>query len=211
MKYENVKSELKKGASYVYHKTHQSDPKKLFKVVAIIGGIVTLLVLFFSFGKAAKAAIFRLFGRNPDGSVIPEGDKTAGAFDFGSDNGRNISLNSTAGGSYQGNTINGNKPNPSSMQGNNVAPLAVRNLVDLIWEKLNGPNVMVYPDVVNRLANLSLSDLKKACLYYGDKYKAAAGNKNFYQFIASEWNAGGFYGVYKPALAALKKTGFYGK
>jgi hypothetical protein len=108
----------------------------------------------------------------------------------GNSSGSNIALNETAGGTFQ----SGSK-----------YPTAVIKLVDLIYEKCSGYNLYVYPEVVNRLANLSVTDLKNAAHYWGDKYKNGEG-KNLYQFIDAEWHNG----MYKPALGALKKTGYYG-
>ncbi len=108
----------------------------------------------------------------------------------GSSSGSNVALNNTAGANYISTKY----------------PKGIVNLIDLIHEKLSGANLYVYPEVVNRLANLTVPDLKLAAGYWGEKYKDGE-SKNLYQFINAEWHDG----MYNPALGALKKTGYYGK
>jgi hypothetical protein len=121
---------------------------------------------------------------NPD-------NRTAGLYGqlTGASSSANTALNSTGGATYQA---------PNSDQ-------QIRNLIDLIFEKLAGANLYVYPEVVNRLANFTVADLKKAAAYWKSKYATGTG-KNLYQFINAEWHDG----MYAPALGALKKTGYYG-
>ncbi len=128
------------------------------------------------------AKVYKLM--NPD-------NRTSGTYGAltGASSSANVALNDTAGAKYQA-------PNTDAQ---------IRNLIDLIFDKLQGSNVYVYPEVVNRLANLSVPDLRKAAGYWGEKYAQGEG-QNLYQFINSEWHAG----KYNPALGALKKTGYYG-
>lgn len=108
----------------------------------------------------------------------------------GSSSGSTIAFNNTAGNSFYANKY----------------PKLIMNLIDLIYEKLAGYNMNVYPEVVNKLANLSVADLKLCAAYWGEKY-AGGEEQNLYNFINGEWHNG----MYKPALGALKKTGYYGK
>ncbi len=109
----------------------------------------------------------------------------------GSSSGKNIAFNSTAGSTFAN---AGKYPKP------------IMNLIDLIYEKLSGYNLYIYPEVVNKIANLDLAQLRQAAAYWGEKYAPGEG-KNLYQFLDAEWHNG----TYKPALGALKKTGYYGK
>jgi hypothetical protein len=79
----------------------------------------------------------------------------------------------------------------------------VEKLVDVCAEKLIGMNVFVYPEVINRLANLSCNDLKYACIYWNSKYMSIEGN-NFYQQILGEWGSDSTY-MYVNYLPALNK------
>lgn len=128
------------------------------------------------------AKVYKLM--NPD-------NRTAGTYGqlTGASSSGNVALNDTAGSTYQA-------PNSDTK---------IMNLIDLIYDKLQGSNLYVYPEVVNRLANMTVPDLKKAAGYWGSKY-AQGEAVNLYQFINNEWHAG----KYNPALGALKKTGYYG-
>jgi len=97
------------------------------------------------------------------------------------------------------NAAGGNYQPPNSGATSTLA--SIRALVDQIENLLGGYTFLYYPDVVNRLANLSTTDLKKAAYYWDQKYKTGHGS-GLYKFIyAEDWS-----GYYKPALGALKKA-----
>jgi len=99
--------------------------------------------------------------------------------------------------------------NPNAAGGSYVPPSAgqvdplvkIRALVDQIENLLGGTTFLYYPDVVNRLANLSEYDLRRAAYYWDQKYKSGHGG-GLYSFLVSEdWS-----GYYKAAIGALYKA-----
>lgn len=114
-------------------------------------------------------------------------------FSVGGDDGSKTKVTDTAGGSYD-------KPNTKN---------EIKALVDLIYEKLEGVNFYMYPDVVNRLAKLSVEECKIAAYHYYNTYRKSVG-KDFFDFIAGEWGSNDWMSSkYAPALNALLKTGLY--
>jgi len=85
---------------------------------------------------------------------------------------------------------------------------AIKKLVDQINEGLSGYNILMPVETVNRLANMNETDLKKACVYFKQKYGIQYG-LSLYQFIANEFDSGAnWYDMaseYKPALDRLKQ------
>lgn len=204
--YETGIQEAKRGVSYAYDKASTVNFMTLIKVIAVI---LTIVIAFFSFKKiksffgfgesdeSSAGLLGGLFGSKPD-------KPTAGTTHANVDTNPNSWLNQNSG---------------KDTSGKAKIPLKVANLVDEIHDELDGWTF--YPteykrNKVNQIANLTLSELKHTAHYWGDKYKASTG-KNLYQFLSSEWSGfgGGFFGdgshPYAPALAALKKTGYYGK
>lgn len=183
--YTATKTEAKRGLEYGYQKASRVNIVTLIKVIAVI----LITVVAFVFGKGLITKIKGWFGLGETGG-------TGGGL-----------LDGLTGGGSPAPPVAGtnhhtvNPSNPNSMH------YTTGNLVDSIYQKLDGYNPLnMYPTEVNKLANLSLTQLKHACHYWGDKYKPVTG-KNFYQFIYSEIGSTTYYA---PALAALKKTGYYG-
>lgn len=90
----------------------------------------------------------------------------------------------------------------SSLDGSTVRD--PRPLVDNIYEKLAGTNwLYVYPEVVNKLANLSEAEIQAAVDYFDQRYASESGYPSLYDFINAEWDGG----EYEPALAILRQYG----
>lgn len=114
-------------------------------------------------------------------------------FSAGGDDGSSIKKEDTAGGSYDSTN----------------SKTEVKKLVDLIYEKLEGVNFYMYPNVVNRLAKLNVDELKIAAYHWYNAYRTSVG-MDFFDFIANEWGASDWMSSkYAPALNALLKTGLY--
>ena len=77
-----------------------------------------------------------------------------------------------------------------------------RPLVDNIYNKLNGYNFNVYPEVVNLLTRMSDRELQDAYDYFQREYGAATG-MSLTEFIDAEWDGG----HYAPAIEKLKRKG----
>lgn len=75
-------------------------------------------------------------------------------------------------------------------------------VVDSIWEKLSGDNAIYYPEIVNRLASMTDSQVKSAVYYWNDRYRKGEGGKSLQQFIEQEWHGTN----YNPAIGKLKKV-----
>jgi hypothetical protein len=75
-----------------------------------------------------------------------------------------------------------------------------RPLVNQIYENLDGMNLFQYPEIVNKLANLSVEELTYAYDYFNEEYGGVTG-KTLYEFIEAEWGEG----VYDPALERLER------
>jgi hypothetical protein len=84
-----------------------------------------------------------------------------------------------------------------------------RPLVDEIASSIIGYNFQYYPEVVNRLADLSPTELQVAYNYWNQKYKPSAGG-SLTQTISDEW-AYGIWGdhYYQPAIDALTNSRLY--
>lgn len=79
-----------------------------------------------------------------------------------------------------------------------------RPLVDNIYDKLYGTNwLYVYPEVVNKLANLSEAEIQAAVDYFDERYATETGYASLYDFINAEWDGG----EYEPALSILRQYG----
>lgn len=77
-----------------------------------------------------------------------------------------------------------------------------RPLVDQIYDKLMGTNLMVYPEIVNKITNLTKDECIVASNYFHEEYGATTG-ESLYEFIDDEWDAG----QYSPALEKLERYG----
>lgn len=198
MDYNKIKSQTINAGRQTYDNVSSMRSAHIVKFIKflVIGGILVTIILMAKKIFSAIKSIFGLGGTSGDG--VNDYNDTILPWDKKPDI-------TSAGGTFEA-----NKPEPVKADGT-VKPTApkqsVRNLVDEIYKYLGGATFLYYPDVVNKLANLSMTDLKQACAYWGLKYRAGEGDKNFYQFLSSEdWS-----GYYAPALGALKKTGYYGK
>jgi hypothetical protein len=81
-------------------------------------------------------------------------------------------------------------------------------LIDLINVKLQGYNAFAYPEIINRLANLSKGQLWNAIIYHKDKY-----GSGLYDMINSETTGNNWIDgyLYAPALNKIKKYGWHGQ
>lgn len=190
MNYKKIQSQTYQGARKTYDTVSSLRSANLIKFVkfVLIGGFIIVFIMFAKKIFDTTKSFFGLGGTQGDGvndindTYLPWDKKPS---------------KTSAGGTFEANKPASDKPKPPKQ--------SVRNLVDEIHGYLAGATFLYYPDVVNKLANLSIDDLKQACNYWGLKYRDGEG-KNFYEFIKSEdWS-----GYYKPALGALKKTGYYG-
>lgn len=197
MDYSKLKQQTMAGARQGYDTVSSMRSANIIKFIKflLVGGILITVILFAKKIFETTKSFFGLGGNQGDG--VNDVNDTWLPWDKQPDK-------ASAGGTFEA-----NKPEPVNSDGTpKITPpkQSVRNLVDEIYKYLGGATFLYYPDVVNKLANLSITDLKQACQYWGIKYRAGEGNKNFYQFISAEdWS-----GYYQPALGALKKTGYYG-
>lgn len=192
MDYRKAKTQAIQGARKTYDTVSGLRSANLIKFIkfVLIGGFIIVFIMFAKKIYETTKSFFGLGGTQGDGdndindTYLPWDKKPS---------------NASAGGKFEA-----TKPPAKTPQ---APKQSVRNLVDEIYGYLQGATLLYYPDVVNKLANLSIDDLKQACNYWGLKYREGEGGKNFYQFLSQEdWS-----GYYKPALGALKKTGYYGK
>jgi hypothetical protein len=78
-----------------------------------------------------------------------------------------------------------------------------RPLVDEIASSVIGYNLFYYPEIVNRLADLSPTELTVAYNYWNQKYKGSAGG-SITQTLKGEWG-----GYYEAAVNALENNRLY--
>ncbi len=123
---------------------------------------------------------------------------------------RGIVTGSGAYGGFGSGTITDDPFTAGGQQGTNATDLQIKNLVDRIVEATNSPENYVgyyYPEVVNRLGNLSKTDLYKSVNYYNSKHKATQG-VSLYDLISGEWAYNwDFSHMYQPAINILEKYG----
>jgi len=74
-----------------------------------------------------------------------------------------------------------------------------RPLIDKIFTKLDGPNLYVYPEIVNLLTNLSKEELTIGYNYFEEEYGHVY-NESLTEFINNETDGG----VYEPAISKLE-------
>ena len=67
-----------------------------------------------------------------------------------------------------------------------------RPLINQIYESLDGFNLMVYPEIVNKLANLSIEELTIAYDYFNEEFGGITG-ETLYEFIKDEAGSGTYY------------------
>jgi hypothetical protein len=82
----------------------------------------------------------------------------------------------------------------------------IESLIDTIFVKLNGMNMRVYPEYVNRIANLSKNETWWSLLHWMEKYKPING-ESLYEFIQNETGDH----VYSPALSHIKRLKWHTK
>lgn len=87
--------------------------------------------------------------------------------------------------------------------GKNTLPM-IKKLNDQIFTYLSGTNLLMYPEIVNRLANLSKYELKVAVWDWRQRKMAQAGS-NLYNFIWWELSSRSWY---SPALNYLESEGY---
>lgn len=121
---------------------------------------------------------------------------------------RNVVTGAGAYGGFGSSTITNDPFTAGGMQGQGSTDLQIKNLVDRIVEATNSSANYVgyyYPEVINRLANLSQSDLYKAVNYYNSRHKATQGT-SLYDLISSEWAYNwDFSHMYQPAISILER------
>lgn len=174
----------KKGKDRIY-RSNKQDWMRWVKLVLIILSGAFLVIGVIRFGKR----ILAFLGLNKDAVAGQSGfDGTT----LGS------AINSLSG-DYSGTS---GSPNTTS----NSESKPWRPIVDSIYEHLQGANLIVYPEIVNKLAHLSKEHVRYAVYYWKDRYKSGVG-KSLYNFIKDEWGAESFLGIggdYEPALGAIR-------
>jgi hypothetical protein len=178
---------------------NKTDVKKWFKIIAIGSGLIGFVVIMFTFFKGTVSKMKGFFGLGDDAIAGQSGmDSTT----LGS--AMNTFTGNTAGTSGGGGTS-------GTSGGTSNVGKPWRPIVDKIYEKLNGANVMMYPEIVNKLAHIPKQQVKYAAYYWNSTYMSGA-KKSLYYFIANEWGSNDWLsGHYAPALGALNKAGVGGK
>lgn len=123
---------------------------------------------------------------------------------------RNVVTGAGAFGGFGSLTITNDPFTAGNIQGQNATDLQIKNLVDRIVEATNSSANYVgyyYPEVINRLANLSQSDLYKAVNYYNSRHKSTQGT-SLHGLISGEWAYNwDFSHMYQPAIDILERYG----
>ena len=127
---------------------------------------------------------------------------------WGANKVRNIVTGAGAFGGFGSAQITNDPFTAGGQQGQGNTDLQIKNLVDRIVEATNSSANYVgyyYPEVINRLANLSQNDLYKAVNYYNSRHKATQ-TTSLYDLISNEWAYNwDFTHMYQPAIDALER------
>lgn len=158
----------------------ETDPFKYWKWILLAFALI--------FGKKLLSSIF-----DGDGKFF--GINFSGATDY--EDSANSGTPGNTGGFLAGD------------QQNSGIPLSIQNLVDEIHVKLMGYNAYSYPEVINRIANLTQSEVWNCITYWNSKYKSATGF-TLYHFINDEWTGNNWIDgyLYEPALSKIEGYGW---
>ncbi|MFN5415561.1 MAG: hypothetical protein ACK5B9_00790 [Flavobacteriia bacterium] len=202
--------QLYKGTKQGYNFLESSDPKKVFKVVFMVIGLIVAFIM----GKSIIEFVKKLFGMDALSQEQKEEQKAIekelnkqdtntswNPFDTSYSTGKDTygDLGATQDVKHEG--LWYDKKSKLWLTTDETKK-KIRALVDNIYVLNNGYNFQYYPDVVNKLANLHYAKLKYATYYWNTKYKAQEG-ESLYEFLDGQMSG---FGYYDPALSVLKKN-----
>lgn len=161
-------SRVKKLESWV----HKQTPR------TYLNWLIFGVVAFFLFRIMKRGSIFT--------ALLPENEANVQGYTNLIDYGYNNTGVGSTNGEYAG--------DPDSAGTNSMQSIV--KLADMIYSKTSGPNLIVYPEWVNRIANLSDSEILSLNAYWMDRY-----TPSLLGHLNGEWDGG----YYAPAINRLQE------